>query len=74
MRNGMVAALYAEDGDDALLRLLDYTVLHGIITHYGPLPVLTCVLHSLLIRYRISAITWRMKHFMVLHVQGSDAV
>jgi hypothetical protein len=51
MRNGVVAAIYADEGQEAELRLIDCTVLHGIITHYAPLPVITCVVHSLLIRY-----------------------
>lgn len=50
MRNGVVAAIYADEGEAAEARLIDYTVLHGIITHYAPLPVITCVVHSLLIR------------------------
>lgn len=32
------------------IEALDATVVQGLITHYGPLPVLTCVVQTLLIR------------------------
>ncbi|KAL6050975.1 ADP-ribosylglycohydrolase family protein [Balamuthia mandrillaris] len=48
MRNGVVPALFYQE--DQEIEALDVTVLHSIITHYGPLPVLTCALHTLLIR------------------------
>lgn len=48
MRNGVIAALFP--GKDQEMEALDATVLHGIITHYAPLSVVCCVVHTLLIR------------------------
>lgn len=43
MRNGVVPAL-----DTGLLGALDHTVLHGLPTHFQPLPMVCCVLHTAL--------------------------
>jgi len=52
MRNGVIPALfYKED----VVTLIDITVTQGIITHFHPLAVLTCVLHSLLIASALRA-------------------
>jgi len=48
MRNGFIPALFS--GKDQEIEALDATILHGIITHYGPLMVICCVIHTFLIR------------------------
>jgi len=48
MRNGVIAALFPKL--DQEIEALDATVLQSIITHYSPIPVLTCVIQTLLIR------------------------
>jgi len=51
MRNGVVAALFPHENQE--IECLDATIMHGIITHFGPLPVLSCVLHTLVIRHAL---------------------
>ncbi len=48
MRNGVIAAIFS--GPDEEVAALDATIIHGIITHYGPIMVLCCVVHTILIR------------------------
>eukprot|EP01089_Gocevia_fonbrunei_P008642 TRINITY_DN2035_c0_g1_i1.p1 TRINITY_DN2035_c0_g1~~TRINITY_DN2035_c0_g1_i1.p1 ORF type:complete len:385 (-),score=67.90 TRINITY_DN2035_c0_g1_i1:33-1187(-) len=50
MRNGMIPGIYSNPTLYSLETALNATIAHGIITHYGPEPVLTCILHTLLIR------------------------
>src|SRR5690606_13979996 len=57
MRNGVIPALFPRVDQEE--EVLDATVCHGIITHYQPLTVLTCVVHSLLIRFENSNATER---------------
>jgi len=52
MRNGVVAALFPLPHQE--IEALDATVLQGIITHWAPLPVLTCVVQTLLIRHALN--------------------
>eukprot|EP01105_Mastigella_eilhardi_P020358 TRINITY_DN4842_c0_g1_i2.p2 TRINITY_DN4842_c0_g1~~TRINITY_DN4842_c0_g1_i2.p2 ORF type:complete len:254 (-),score=53.83 TRINITY_DN4842_c0_g1_i2:127-888(-) len=47
MRNAAVAVAMCDVADECAV--IETTVQQSIITHYGPAPVLTCVLHSLLI-------------------------
>lgn len=47
MRNGPIAC-FSMDKD--VNTAIDYTILHSIITHFHPLSVIPCVLHTLLIR------------------------
>jgi hypothetical protein len=48
MRNGVIGALFPNADQET--EAITATVLHGIITHYAPLPVVCCVVHTLLIR------------------------
>eukprot|EP01089_Gocevia_fonbrunei_P008644 TRINITY_DN2035_c0_g1_i3.p1 TRINITY_DN2035_c0_g1~~TRINITY_DN2035_c0_g1_i3.p1 ORF type:complete len:417 (-),score=78.11 TRINITY_DN2035_c0_g1_i3:33-1178(-) len=50
MRNGVIPALFSNPNLFSIETVLNATIAHGIITHYGPEPVLTCILHTLLIR------------------------
>jgi ADP-ribosylglycohydrolase len=47
MRNGVIPVISLELSE---ISAIDQTVEQSIMTHYGPLPVLTCVIHTLLIR------------------------
>jgi len=47
MRNGVVAPLTL---DMTIDRAIECTILHGIATHFGALPIVTCVLQALIIR------------------------
>jgi ADP-ribosylglycohydrolase len=53
MRNGVIGAIFCEEGEAGEIAALDATVLQSIITHYAPLPVLTCVVQTLLIRHAL---------------------
>jgi len=46
MRNGVIAAMMAEN---SINDVITSSVQHGIITHFASLPVLTCVIQSVLI-------------------------
>src|SRR5256885_2333580 len=48
MRNGVIPALFPSQEQE--IEALDATVLQGIITHWSPICVLTCVVQTLLIR------------------------
>ena len=48
MRNGAIPALFP--GIEEETAALDATIMHGIVTHWNPVPVICCVLHTLLIR------------------------
>lgn len=45
MRNGVVAGLFPA-GDAGLAAALDATLVHGAITHFGPVPQLCCLLQT----------------------------
>jgi len=47
MRNGVVGALYY---NLPMVDFIDIIVQHGIITHYGSLPVLSCLIHGVFIK------------------------
>lgn len=47
MRNGVIPVLSASL---SVNKALEYTILHSLPTHFSPLPAITCVLHTLLIR------------------------
>ena len=55
MRNGVIGALFSKPEQE--LEAIENSVLHGIITHFSALPVLTCVIHTLLIRKGINGAT-----------------
>lgn len=42
MRNGVIGALYYDDIDDALTA----TIIHGIVTHWSPLCVISCAIQT----------------------------
>ena len=48
MRNGVVAAFFHKQEQE--IEAIDVTVSHATMTHYSPLSVLCCVVHTLLIR------------------------
>eukprot|EP01119_Soliformovum_irregulare_P025612 TRINITY_DN9536_c0_g1_i1.p1 TRINITY_DN9536_c0_g1~~TRINITY_DN9536_c0_g1_i1.p1 ORF type:complete len:361 (-),score=89.17 TRINITY_DN9536_c0_g1_i1:56-1138(-) len=52
MRNGVIAALFPKPDQET--EAIDATILQGAITHYAPLPVLCCVIHTILIRCGIN--------------------
>lgn len=54
MRNGPIAALMTPSGADEAA-IITATVQQCIITHYAPMPVLCCVVHSLLIHRALRA-------------------
>ncbi len=56
MRNGAVPALFTEDSQE--IEAFDASVSQGILTHYSPLCVLCCFLHTCLIRKGIQY-KWR---------------
>jgi len=56
MRNAAIPALLYDQNENTLI---ENSLLHGIITHYGPAPVLTCVVQTLLIS---KAIQYYMSH------------
>jgi len=47
MRNGVVGALYY---NLPIVDYIDIIVQHGIITHYGAIPVLSCLIHAVFIK------------------------
>ena len=49
MRNGIAAGLAGLTGSSSLERAFDYTLKHGMITHYAPLPQICCLAHTYLI-------------------------
>jgi len=53
MRNGVIPALYPLPEQE--IEALDATIVHGIITHYSPICVLTCVVQTLLVRHALQA-------------------
>eukprot|EP01090_Pellita_catalonica_P001435 TRINITY_DN1116_c0_g1_i2.p1 TRINITY_DN1116_c0_g1~~TRINITY_DN1116_c0_g1_i2.p1 ORF type:complete len:229 (-),score=39.45 TRINITY_DN1116_c0_g1_i2:67-753(-) len=52
MRNGPVAAVFYKQSEENVA--LDATIGQAIITHFGPLPTLTCIVQTLLIRHAIN--------------------
>lgn len=54
MRNGVIGALFSKPEQE--MEAIENTVLQSIITHYHPLIVLTCVIHTLLIRNGINGL------------------
>jgi len=48
MRNGAIPALFPEVEEETAA--LDATIMHGIVTHWNPVTVICCILHTLLIR------------------------
>jgi hypothetical protein len=51
MRNGVIAAFFNKENQE--IEALDATVCQAVMTHYSPLSVLCCVVHTLLMRYAI---------------------
>ena len=51
MRNGAIAPFFGNS--DQEIDAIDATVCHAIMTHYSPLSVVCCVVHTLLIRHAL---------------------